>query len=185
MGQRRHSWPYASPSHPSAGTGPVQTAAAMTKAPPPETQGYYAKDCAEPVGQPSPPRHLLPKDLPGAIARLDDGEIDVLLAAVIEEAKRRDRLPSGLMPKPREEQISSPHDPSQSNAARRAATPPASGLPQDDVSFFDAGSDECRSCRVQGWRQTIPDCAAVRSFAVRCRRKTHSAARNQTLRCDG
>jgi hypothetical protein len=40
-----------------------------------------------------PPRHLLPRDLPGALARLDDGEIDNLLATVTDEARRRGRLP--------------------------------------------------------------------------------------------
>jgi hypothetical protein len=35
----------------------------------------------------------LPKDLPGALTRLDDGEIDALLTAVTDEAKRRGRLP--------------------------------------------------------------------------------------------
>jgi hypothetical protein len=49
-----------------------------------------------PTGQTSP-RHLLPKDLPGALARLDDGEIDALLAAVTEEAKRRNRQSSNPM----------------------------------------------------------------------------------------
>ena len=32
-----------------------------------------------------------------ALARLDDGEIDALLAAVVEEAKRRDRVPASLL----------------------------------------------------------------------------------------
>jgi predicted DNA binding protein len=36
---------------------------------------------------------LLPKDLPAALAWLDDGEFDSLLAAVIDEAKRRNRAP--------------------------------------------------------------------------------------------
>jgi hypothetical protein len=41
----------------------------------------------------SPPRHLLPKDLAGALKRLDDSEVDALLAAVATEAERRGRLP--------------------------------------------------------------------------------------------
>src|SRR5205823_1084868 len=45
-----------------------------------------------PSGQQSMARHLLPKDLPGALTRLDNDEIDALLAAVTEEAKRRGRL---------------------------------------------------------------------------------------------
>jgi hypothetical protein len=45
------------------------------------------------------PRYLLPKDLPGALAQLDDREIDSLLAAVIEEATRRGRLTPTLKAK--------------------------------------------------------------------------------------
>ena len=41
----------------------------------------------------SQPRHFLPKDLAGALKRLDDAEIDALLAAVTTEAERRGRLP--------------------------------------------------------------------------------------------
>jgi hypothetical protein len=39
-------------------------------------------------------RHVLPKDLPGAIKQLEDQELDRLLAAVLAEQKRRDRKPS-------------------------------------------------------------------------------------------
>ena len=42
----------------------------------------------------SPQRHFLPKDLAGALKRLDDVEIDALLAAVTTEAERRGRRPS-------------------------------------------------------------------------------------------
>jgi hypothetical protein len=38
-------------------------------------------------------RHFLPTDLAGALKRLDDVEIDALLAAVSVEAERRGRLP--------------------------------------------------------------------------------------------
>ena len=41
----------------------------------------------------SPQRHFLPKDLAGALKRLDDVEIDALLAAVMTEAERRGRRP--------------------------------------------------------------------------------------------
>ncbi len=40
-------------------------------------------------------RHLLPKDLPNALKRLDDGELASLLAVALDEAKRRGKLPSG------------------------------------------------------------------------------------------
>src|SRR5262245_52254795 len=56
-----------------------------------ETQ---AEPQVQPDMHPSPSRPLLPKDLSGALSRLDDRDIDLLLAAVSEEAKRRGRLPS-------------------------------------------------------------------------------------------
>ena len=41
-------------------------------------------------------RYLLPKDLPNALKRLGDGELASLLAAALDEAKRRGKLPSSL-----------------------------------------------------------------------------------------
>jgi len=46
------------------------------------------------VGVPAVPQ-LLPNDLSGALRHLDDAGIDRLLAAVVDEAKRRGRLPPG------------------------------------------------------------------------------------------
>jgi hypothetical protein len=53
-------------------------------------------------GEPSPPakqvlsthegRHVLPKDLPNAVKHLNDRELDLLITASLEEAKRRGRL---------------------------------------------------------------------------------------------
>src|SRR5262249_60767113 len=40
------------------------------------------------------PRHVLPKDLPSAIKRLQDRELDLLLAAVLAEQERRGRKPA-------------------------------------------------------------------------------------------
>jgi hypothetical protein len=39
-------------------------------------------------------RHVLPKDLPAAIKHLDDQELDRLLAAVLDEERRRGRKPA-------------------------------------------------------------------------------------------
>jgi hypothetical protein len=58
------------------------------------------------VDQASQPRHFLPKDLAGALKRLDDAEIDALLSAVTAEAGHRNRLPSspakGTIAQPRQ-----------------------------------------------------------------------------------
>src|SRR5215212_11392391 len=49
---------------------------------------------AGPEGGGSLARHVLPKDLAGALAQLSDAELGRLLAAAMDEAKRRDRLRS-------------------------------------------------------------------------------------------
>ena len=41
-------------------------------------------------------RHLLPKDLPNAVKHLTDRELDLLITASVDEAKRRGRLPPGI-----------------------------------------------------------------------------------------
>ena len=43
-----------------------------------------------------PPKRILPKDLTKAIGHLDDHELDRLVGAAIDEARRRGRLPPGL-----------------------------------------------------------------------------------------
>lgn len=53
----------------------------------------------EPISPPASVGYLLPTDLPGALKRLGDGEIDTLLAAVTEEARRRGRLPPKIIQK--------------------------------------------------------------------------------------
>jgi hypothetical protein len=52
-----------------------------------------SKGKAGPNGLASQQRHFLPTDLAGALKRLDDVEIDALLAAVTTEAERRGRRP--------------------------------------------------------------------------------------------
>jgi hypothetical protein len=53
----------------------------------------FAKAKTGPDNLASQQRHFLPKDLAEALKRLDDVEIDALLAAVITEAERRGRRP--------------------------------------------------------------------------------------------
>jgi hypothetical protein len=41
-------------------------------------------------------RHVLPKDLPNAVKHLSDHELDLLIRAAVEEAKRRGRSPPSV-----------------------------------------------------------------------------------------
>jgi hypothetical protein len=72
-----------------ATTPDLFSAASTTKAPDRRSPSEVRSD-----NQSSHPRHFLPKDLAGALARLDDAEIEALLSAVNAEARRRNRLPS-------------------------------------------------------------------------------------------
>jgi hypothetical protein len=89
----------ARPAHPQ--TPDLFTATAVPKASLPEPPIAEPTPAIEPMSRPQSPVHLLPKDLPGALTRLNDVEIDTLLAAVIAEAERRDRLPRSLLAKSR------------------------------------------------------------------------------------
>jgi len=58
---------------------------------------------ASTLGEPSPPatlaqerRHVLPKDLANAVKHLIDQELDLLITACVEEAKRRGRSPPSV-----------------------------------------------------------------------------------------
>jgi hypothetical protein len=68
------------------GSQPIGSAPNATERPP-VVQGKPKLE-----GPASGPRHLLPKDLAGALERLNDGEVDSLLAAVTAEARRRGRV---------------------------------------------------------------------------------------------
>jgi len=82
-----------------AKTPDLFSAPSTTKAPVPLPRSEVTSD-----NRGSHPRHFLPKDLAGALRRLDDAEIDALLSAVTAEAERRNRLPSNPvkenMPRP-------------------------------------------------------------------------------------
>jgi len=75
---------------------PVDATPDLFSAPPTPDPAHPAipQRKGEPNDAASQSRHFLPKDLAGALKRLDNAEIDALLAAVTVEAKRRGRLPS-------------------------------------------------------------------------------------------
>ena len=74
------------------------TTTAAAKAPS-EAKVVAPKVEPAPATEPASQRHLLPKDLPGALKHLQDSELDALHEATLDELKRRDRLPSTMMMK--------------------------------------------------------------------------------------
>ena len=53
--------------------------------------GNESTSATKPITPAKEPRHVLPKDLPNAVKHLTDRELDLLIAASLEEAKRRGR----------------------------------------------------------------------------------------------
>jgi len=82
---------------------------------------------------------MQPKRLPSAIKRLRDRELDLLLAAVLVEQERRGRKPAMS---------------AESSPKRRVKAA--------------AVSDPCEDQRLQGRRDAVTDCAALRDFPVGC-----------------
>ena len=50
-------------------------------------------------------RHVLPKDLPNAVKHLTDRDLDLLITASVEEAKRRGRMPLSVHPNTSDESV--------------------------------------------------------------------------------
>jgi hypothetical protein len=58
--------------------------------------GERASPTIKQVSSAQEQRHVLPKDLPNAVKHLSDRELDMLITASIEEAKRRGRMPPSV-----------------------------------------------------------------------------------------
>jgi hypothetical protein len=79
----------------------------------------------EPAAVTASQRHVLPKDLANAVKYLTDSELDLLIAASVEEAKRRGRLPPSVQPNPTDEPVrrqSSSRDKRQAEVAKVSLT---------------------------------------------------------------
>ena len=82
VSHRRHSWGMPT-------RRPAETTPDLFSALPTVTAAGPSAGKAGPDSLASQQHHFLPKDLAGALKRLDDVEIDALLAAVTTEAERR------------------------------------------------------------------------------------------------
>jgi hypothetical protein len=107
----------------------------------------------KPVASAAPERrHVLPKDLPNAVKHLSDEELDRLIAASLEEAKRRGRVPPNIQPGESVPKRSSRTDDRQ----------------QGELAVSLTRTDQRRSCGIQGGDQAFLDCETVWHFSIRC-----------------
>jgi hypothetical protein len=104
-------------------------------------------------------RYLAPKDLANAPKRLDDGELASLLAAALDEAKRRGKLPPSLA-------ASASDDPTPRGSRKRNES---SKVRPTHVagSLADKRPSERRSCGLQGRYSAPSNCAGVRDLTIR------------------
>jgi hypothetical protein len=97
-------------------------------------------------------RHVLPKDLPNAVKHLTDRELDLLITASVEEAKRRGRLPPSVQPNtPDEPKRSSSRDKRQAELATVSLT---RGQVNAVRAAFKAGITPSRIARQFGLPQS-------------------------------
>jgi DNA invertase Pin-like site-specific DNA recombinase len=101
----------------------------------PPTPSAVPKAKAGPDSLASRQRHFLPEDLAGALKRLDDVEIDALLAAVIAEAEHRGRRPGPAKEKP----LADTKPQRRQEAAKAAAGPLTTGKLNAVRAAFKAG----------------------------------------------
>ncbi len=110
-------------------------------------------------------RYLLPKDLPNALKRLGDGELASLLAAALDEAKRRGKLPSSL---------AASDDPTPRSRKKNESS---KVRPAHAVLSLTRGQVNAVPCGLQGRYSAPPNCAGVRDFTIRSRKVLASDAR--------
>jgi hypothetical protein len=131
---------------------PTVTAAAPSAVP---------KGKAGPDSLTSQRRHFLPEDLAGALKRLDDVEIDALLAAVTTEAERRGRrLPGPAKEKPVADAKPERHQ----EAAQDGAGPLTTGKLNAVRAAFKAGVKPSAIARQFGISQSDVRKTLARSF---------------------
>jgi predicted DNA binding protein len=99
-------------------------------------------------------RYVLPEDLPKAVKQLTDRELDLLIAASIDEAKRRGRLPPSAQPKTPDASIRK----RSSSRDKRQAKIPTVSLTRGQVNAvraaFKAGISPSRIARQFGLSQS-------------------------------
>lgn len=109
---------------------------------------------------PPPRRVVLPKDLPGAMRHLDDRELDLLLRAANDEARRRGRFTENrnVSPAATDAVLAREAAPPRSQTRQRKIKLAASPLTQGQVNAvraaFKAGISPARIARQFGLAQT-------------------------------
>ena len=150
----------AMPAHRSQDTTPDLFEAAASQ----PVQAPAPKATIKPPEVAAPSRHMLPKDLPGALKRLEDDEIHTLLAAVSEEAKRRGRLPLEARTAKAPEPVESATRVDKIANARKTArhAPPRSGSSSSGGVLTAARANAVRSAFVAG----VKPSAIARQFGI-------------------
>jgi hypothetical protein len=116
---------------------------------PPPTKQVPASEAASDTAS---RRHVLPKDLPNAVKHLTDRELDLLITASVEEAKRRGRLPPSV-------HATTPDEPKRSSSReKRHAELATASLTRGQINAvraaFKAGITPSRIARQFGLSQS-------------------------------
>jgi hypothetical protein len=99
-------------------------------------------------------RHVLPKDLPNAVKHLTDRELDLLITASVEEAKRRGRLPPSIPRSTPDASVSKRSSSSDKRQAEVATVSLTRGQVNAVRAAFKAGITPSRIARQFGLSQS-------------------------------
>jgi hypothetical protein len=139
-------------------------ATAAAKVPPPKALPVTPQVELDPPPQPSPVGHVLPKDLPGALARLSNPELDKLLVTATDEARRRGRLPSNLGAKSRDVDHTS-HDATQMKSRAPHVSATLVAVPNTDDISSSLTLGQFRAIPA-GFKAGVKPSVIARQFAV-------------------
>ena len=115
-------------------------------------------DAAKEATEASSQRHVLPKNLRHGISQLSDGELDELIEAAFDEAKRRGRLP----PSVRTDEPSSALRPSDLGTKR---SPPTARRPKVDIAEVPLTRGQVNAIRAS-FKAGITPSRIARQFGV-------------------
>ena len=124
------------------------------------------KGKAGPDSLASQQRHFLPEDLAGALKRLDDVEIDALLAAVTTEAERRGRRPP---------------DPAKEKPVADAKPQRRQEVAEDGAGSLTTGKLNAVRAAFKAGVKPLRNRKAIWNFAIRCQEGTGAGAASRSL----
>jgi len=133
------------------------TATVKEASAPPKASAPSKLPAAEAATEAAPQRYILPKNLRNAVKHLSDGELDLMLAATVEEMRRRGRTPSVETDLPVRPDMA------------KMRSPPTEKRRHVNIADVPLTRGQVNAVRAAfKGEHANADCAAVRDFPIEC-----------------